>query len=192
MSRPVKCRKVCYFPENQEFYPSKEFSEKSPVVLNIDEYEAVRLLDKEGMTQEECCRFMRIGRTTVQRIYDNARKKLAVSLVEGRPIQIKDGDYWLCDGKSTKCSYEDCMKRKIHAQYQKEKGQNELRVAVAYENGTIFQHFGHTKQFKVYDAANGKVAASAVVDTDGSGHSVLAGVLSVLQVDALICGSIGL
>ena len=66
-----------------------------------------------------------------------------------------------------------------------------MRVAVTYENGEIFQHFGHTEQFKVYDTEDGKVLSSEVVDTNGSGHGALAGVLSALHVDALICGGIG-
>ena len=66
-----------------------------------------------------------------------------------------------------------------------------MRIAVTYENGPIFQHFGHTQQFKVYDVENGKIVASAVVDTMGSGHGALAGVLSALKADALICGGIG-
>ena len=66
-----------------------------------------------------------------------------------------------------------------------------MRVAVTYENGEIFQHFGHTEQFKIYDIEDGKIIASGVVDTNGSGHGALAGVLNALQVDALICGGIG-
>ena len=66
-----------------------------------------------------------------------------------------------------------------------------MRIAVTYENGSIFQHFGHTQQFKVYDVENGKIVASAVVDTMGSGHGALAGVLSALKADVLICGGIG-
>ena len=66
-----------------------------------------------------------------------------------------------------------------------------MRVAVTYENGEIFQHFGHTEQFKVYDIQDGKVVSSKVVDTNGSGHGALAGVLNALNVDALICGGIG-
>ena len=66
-----------------------------------------------------------------------------------------------------------------------------MRIAVTYENGEIFQHFGHTEQFKVYDVENGKIISSEVVDTNGSGHGALAGVLSALHVDALICGGIG-
>ena len=66
-----------------------------------------------------------------------------------------------------------------------------MRIAVTYENGEIFQHFGHTEQFKIYDVQDGKIIASGVVDTGGSGHGALAGVLSALNVDALICGGIG-
>lgn len=66
-----------------------------------------------------------------------------------------------------------------------------MRIAVTYENGQIFQHFGHTEQFKIYDIADGKITSSKVVDTEGSGHGALAGILSALEVDALICGGIG-
>ena len=66
-----------------------------------------------------------------------------------------------------------------------------MKIAVTYENGQIFQHFGHTKQFKIYTAENGKIINSVVVDTNGSGHGALAGLLSVLGVDTLICGGIG-
>ncbi len=64
-------------------------------------------------------------------------------------------------------------------------------IAVTYENGEIFQHFGHTEQFKVYEIADGKVAKSEVVSTNGSGHGALAGFLQTHQVDTLICGGIG-
>ena len=66
-----------------------------------------------------------------------------------------------------------------------------MRIAVTYENGSIFQHFGHTEQFKLYDIEDGKLLSSQVVDTNGSGHGALAGVLSAMNVDALICGGIG-
>lgn len=66
-----------------------------------------------------------------------------------------------------------------------------MRIAVTYENGEVFQHFGHSSQFKIYTEDNGKIIASEVVDTNGSGHSALAGLLSALGVNALICGGIG-
>ena len=66
-----------------------------------------------------------------------------------------------------------------------------MKIAVTYENGQIFQHFGHTEQFRIYYAENGKVVSSEVIDTNGSGHGALAGLLSALNVDAIICGGIG-
>ena len=67
-----------------------------------------------------------------------------------------------------------------------------MKIAVTYENGQIFQHFGHTEQFKVYEVnEQGIITESRVVDTMGSGHGALAGVLQVLGADILICGGIG-
>ena len=66
-----------------------------------------------------------------------------------------------------------------------------MKIAVTYENGQIFQHFGHTEQFKIYEAADGKVTHAEIVDTNGSGHGALAGFLMQNGVDTLICGGIG-
>ena len=66
-----------------------------------------------------------------------------------------------------------------------------MRIAVTYENGEIFQHFGHTEQFKLYDVEDGQIITSEVVDAGGSGHGALAGLLAAMKVDTLICGGIG-
>ena len=66
-----------------------------------------------------------------------------------------------------------------------------MKIAVTYENGQIFQHFGHTEQFKIYTVEDGKVVSAAVVDTNGSGHGALAGFLAEQNVTVLICGGIG-
>lgn len=66
-----------------------------------------------------------------------------------------------------------------------------MKIAVTYENGQIFQHFGHTETFKVYEVEDGKIISSEVVSTNGSGHGALAGVLNNLHADTLICGGIG-
>lgn len=66
-----------------------------------------------------------------------------------------------------------------------------MKIAVTYENGNIFQHFGHTEQFKLYTIENNMVSSSEVVNTNGSGHGALAGFLSANGVDTLICGGIG-
>ena len=189
MSRPRKCRKVCHYPDVLGFDPVGTEEKVSPVMMTVDEYETIRLIDKEGFSQEQCREFMNVARTTVQLIYASARRKLADALVEGRPIRITGGDYELCSGGDDSCGDGTCFKNR--ERYVKTKGDCIMRVAVTYENGQIFQHFGHTETFKVYDVEDNKVVASEVVDTNGQGHGALAGVLNVLKVDVLICGGIG-
>ena len=66
-----------------------------------------------------------------------------------------------------------------------------MKIAVTYDNGTIFQHFGKTENFKVYEVENGQVLSGEVISSNGSGHSALAGLLAGQNVDVLICGGIG-
>lgn len=66
-----------------------------------------------------------------------------------------------------------------------------MKIAVTYEDGMVFQHFGHTQQFKIYDVENGVIQREQVVDTQGSGHGALAGFLTEYGVDTLLCGGIG-
>ena len=66
-----------------------------------------------------------------------------------------------------------------------------MKIAVTYENEQIFQHFGHTEQFKVYDVEDSKIVSKTIVDTGGQGHGALAGLLQAIDADVLICGGIG-
>lgn len=103
MPRPKKWRNVCCLPDNERFGPLDSTAQKSYVIMSVDEYEAIRLIDLEGMKQEECAEKMNVARTTVQGIYDIARKKLADSLVNGKILIIKGGEYVLCDGQGKQC-----------------------------------------------------------------------------------------
>ena len=145
--------------------------------MTLDEYETIGLIDREGMTQEECALSMEVSRTTVTAIYDSARRKIAQAIVDGKRLQISGGSYQLSG------------QREFSA---KEKGSNTMRIAVTYEDGNIFQHFGHTEQFKLYDVEDGKITGSQVIDTNGNGHGALAGFLKMAQADVLICGGIGM
>lgn len=71
------------------------------------------------------------------------------------------------------------------------RGEKEVRIAVTYEDGNVFQHFGHTEQFKIYDITEGKVTGEEIAGTEGSGHGALAGFLNEKHADVLICGGIG-
>ena len=66
-----------------------------------------------------------------------------------------------------------------------------MKIAVTYDNGTIFQHFGKTEYFKVYEVENGQVISSEVIGSNGTGHGALAGLLAGQGIDVLICGGIG-
>jgi predicted DNA-binding protein (UPF0251 family) len=104
MARPRKWRNVCRLPEYKHFGPLNE-DEKSEhiVAMSVDEFEAIRLIDLDGFTQEESAVQMNVARTTVQGIYQEARRKLADALVNGKEILIDGGDYHLCDGRGGGC-----------------------------------------------------------------------------------------
>ena len=111
MPRPTKCRRVCCMPGTVEFAPVDSSCERAAVELTVDEYETIRLIDKEGLSQEECGRRMEIARTTVQQIYTSARKKLADMLVDGLPLKICGGQYRLCD-EINYCGCTNCRARR--------------------------------------------------------------------------------
>ena len=144
MARKQRCRWIDGYPEYWFFRPEEGDSAES-VVMSLDEFETVRLLDREGLTQEQCAQRMGVSRTTVTAIYDSARKKLAEALVDGRGLRLGGGSYRLTDQGT-----EHIM----------QKGNMDMRIAVTYENGEI--------------------------------HGALAGFLKAAQVDALICGGIGM
>ena len=104
MPRPKRRRRICGFPEVSEFIPAGNYDcSKDAVIMSMEEYETLRLIDYEGMTQEQCAENMQVARTTVQHIYALARKKLSAMLVEGRELKIQGGDYCLCEGDMPCC-----------------------------------------------------------------------------------------
>lgn len=182
MARPCKKRRICAAPRCRRFLPDPP--EQTPEVrMSLEELECIRLLDYLGMTQEECARQLGVARTTVQALYTSARRRIAGCLVEGRPLHIGGGNYELCTAKNTCCAFlqQDRMK----------KGCQTMKLAVTYENGQIFQHFGKTSQFKVYTIENNAVRESHILDCNGAGHSALADLLQREGIDTLICGGIG-
>ncbi|MCR5595506.1 MAG: DUF134 domain-containing protein [Lachnospiraceae bacterium] len=101
MARPQRSRKICSEPKYKAFaplsYTSDEVSDED-VVLSVDEYETIRLIDLIGLTQEQCAKHMGVSRTTVTEIYDRARHKVAHMLIEGRELIIDGGNYSVCNG----------------------------------------------------------------------------------------------
>ncbi len=191
MARPTKCRRICREPVYDSFAPDGNFL-KENVILTIDEYETIRLIDLEKMTHEQSARQMDISRTTVTELYEAARYKIADSLVGGKRLLISGGHYRICDGVNS-CCQKKCRKTAYANMVPSltEKGTDLMKIAVTYENGEIFQHFGHTAQFKLYTVENGKTTQEQIISTNGSGHGALAGFLQNENVDTLICGGIG-
>lgn len=113
MPRPRKCRKVCGLPKCAEFIPARGGGgPDGPIILTVDEYEAIRLIDNRGFSQEECAQYMNVARTTVQLIYASARRKTAEALVNGKTLRIEGGDYRLCDGSGNARGCGGCMRRR--------------------------------------------------------------------------------
>ena len=109
MPRPVKCRRVCGHPRCTHFEPrGMQGARAEPVVMQVDEYETVRLIDHEGLTQEECAARMDIARTTVTGIYMRARRKIAEALVNGRALVIRGGDFEVCARGDGSCGCGRC------------------------------------------------------------------------------------
>ena len=194
MPRPQRCRRICQKPPIDTFYPENS-QDETPIRLTLDEYEVIRLVDLEQQTHEQCAFQMDISRSTVQEIYESARRKLAACLVYGRTLMISGGNDRICGGQEKENCGSCCRKlaQPAHCpdKQQKQKGLCTMKIAVTYENGQIFQHFGHTEQFKLYEILDGKITHTEVVDTNGSGHGALAGFLMQHGVDTLICGGIG-
>lgn len=190
MSRKRRCRQVWGEPLYVSFTPDG-IASGEPVQLTVDELETIRLLDLVGATQAECADQMGVARTTVTAIYQEARRKVADALVNGRELRIGGGDYVYRPAPA--------MVSENAAQYGEnqpelpEKGENRMRAAVTYEKetGNIFQHFGRTEYFKIFDIEDGQVKSSEVLPTGAFGHGALGGFLAEHDVDVLICGGIG-
>lgn len=100
-------------PRSQNFGPlGMNEIEHKIIVMTIDEYEAIRLIDLEGLSQEQCAEKMGVARTTAQAIYNSARVKLAECLVNGLRLSISGGDYILCDEDSGDCGCSRCHKKR--------------------------------------------------------------------------------
>ena len=109
MPRSAKCRRVCQMPAHCRFAPEQP-AHGEAVELTVEEYEAVRLMDYLGLNQEEASAQMGVARSTVQQVYDTARRRLAQALVEGRRLHISGGDYVLCP-RGEECPGRDCARR---------------------------------------------------------------------------------
>lgn len=188
MSRPVRCRRICGKPKYDTFGPVQ--SKSVPTIqMGLDEYECIRLIDLFGLSQEECAEQMEVARTTVTSMYDSARKKLAKAFVEGEVLVLIGGNYRICE-ESNWCARRNGKTEKVFVKISEE-DKKKMKIAVTFENGSVFQHFGHSRTFKIYSIENGTVVQAETIPVMGEGHGALASFLQSLGVNTLICGGIG-
>lgn len=126
MARPRKWRKVCCLPNADLFGPLSGAPEGvRDITITVDEYETIRLIDLEGLTQEECAARMEVARGTVQSMYKEARKKIAQSLVLGQRLRIQGGDFHLYSEAERVAGCQRCRRRLMgscHEQAVREEG----------------------------------------------------------------------
>lgn len=104
MARPRKWKTVCEMPAVSEFVQTGMEAAQGPeVVITVEEYEVIRLLDRENLTQEECAAQMEVSRPTVQLLYNSARQKLADFLIDGGRLKIQGGVFRLCERQDGGC-----------------------------------------------------------------------------------------
>ena len=114
MPRPRKCRRVGCLPRTNLFVPH-QCHHDHVIVMSVDEFETIRLIDYENLSQEECGKLMQIGRTTVQMIYGRARNKIAKALVDSCSLKIEGGDYILGDAMPEHhCCQSHCDNKNYH------------------------------------------------------------------------------
>ncbi|RVU54484.1 NifB/NifX family molybdenum-iron cluster-binding protein [Anaerosphaera multitolerans] len=176
MARQIQNKIIRSQPSLNSWSPSDEYKDlpNSKLILHLEEWECLRLVDYMSLSQQEAAASMEISRQSVQYLLQSARKKVARALVEGIPLLIDGGNYELLLEENTN------IERK-----------NEMKVAVTFENEKVFPHFGRTPFFAIYEIENGNIVEKSILETPASGHGALVDFLTEKNIEALICGGIG-
>ena len=156
MPRPSRCRRVCCEPLVRLFAPQGT-EETEPVVLLVEEYEAIRIVDLEKRTHDQCAQQMQISRTTATEIYEKARFKIADAIVNGKPLVIEGGNYRICQESSCCACPGRCRRNTVaRAAAQENQGVSHMKIAMPVKNDAIFQH--------CLPAYRGKEVTAEVID----------------------------
>lgn len=111
MARPEKFKRICTLPENSRFICEDSDDPSDTQTVSVEEFETIRLIDHLGLTQEQCALQMHVARTTVQRLYTDARRKIANYLISGTALEISGGNYRLCENSESCCRLTQCPKK---------------------------------------------------------------------------------
>lgn len=197
MARPRKIRKVCDLPTNNLFAPMGLSGENSKMIsMTVEHYETIRLIDLEGLTQEECAEQMDVARTTVQRIYMEARKILADFLVNSHQLNIEGGDYRLCKDREHPSGCGRCRRRN---QFRDKNFEEEQTMIIGIPvdektmDGKVSTNFGRTAFFLLYNMENDEATfiENEAINAQGGAGIKAAQVLVDNQVDVLISPRLG-
>mgnify|MGYP004427995065 CR=1 FL=1 len=183
MARCRKERQICLEVPCRCF---RTETEALPVELQLEELETLRLVDLENFDQSTAAERMGISRGTLQRILYQAHRKVARALVFGQTIVIAEQaavNRPAACRRQQRCRHCCCTTTIMEDQ--------SMIIAVTCQDNQVFQHFGHTPAFAVYEVADGKVVQKQLLSTGDSGHGALAGVLADRGVKVLLCGGIG-
>jgi predicted DNA-binding protein (UPF0251 family)/predicted Fe-Mo cluster-binding NifX family protein len=157
MSRPFKCRRVAFVPDVTYFKPAGiPLRDLAEIQLTVEELEALRLKDLEGLEQEQGAEKMNVSRQTFQRVLAAARQKVADALLNGKAISIGGGNF---EVSTRRCQYADGNERENPTDIRKEEKEGtNMKIAVITEDGkTISKHFGMAPYYMVVTLEDGKI-----------------------------------
>ncbi len=170
MARKTQVKIIRQKPKSYLWKPEDVHSTNLEVILLLEEWECMRLIDYNGLSQQEAATSMEVSRQTVQKLIQSARKKISRCIVESIPLKIDGGNYL----------------KNLNLERM-----NKMIVAVTFENEKVFAHFGRTPYFKIYEIENGEILKEEILPTPDAGHGALASFLVENKVNSLICGGIG-
>ena len=176
MPRPQKTRYVGSKPKCNRFNPLT--TSQDEIVLTLDEFETIKWIDVENLSQENCASIMSVSRTTIQRTYASARKKLGLAIVNGLNLTIGGGPI-----------IEE--ERSPFKEHVNEKGELSMKIAIGLDQNQVSMHFGSCNDFRIVEVNNMEVTKTEDIHDESSTHHDRPQFLKNLGVDVLILGGIG-
>jgi uncharacterized protein len=186
MSRPFKCRRVEYLPDVNYFKPAGiPLRDLEEVCMSVEEAEALRLKDLEGLEQEQGAEKMNISRPTFQRVLASARQKVADALLNGKAIRIEGGNFQVTP-VTLRCNEE-------HNVTCKNKGGRFMKYAMPVSGNRLMSHFGQANEFMLLDVGqDGRVVKKETIAVTPHSCGTLPGELAKRGVSVVLAGGMGM
>ena len=191
MPRPRKCRRVCRLPSNRGFTPVSSQEDREPIILTVDEFETIRLIDQQELSQEQCGQYMGVARATVQQIYTAARRKLADALVEGLALRIEGGDYRLCENDEECFGCPGCWRHQQISRRKKEDGPMKIAIPLDENREDVCLTFGRAPYMLFVRDGEEQILENPAAQAEGGAGLKAAQFLVDNEADVLItfrCG----